>query len=446
MLPDAVVDTFEAIRLFLNSKKTAYVVAANQAVVEAAIDSRYPELRGEDGVGVGADYLEKMLQLKIAIPSLAVPEAETYVNLLLANLYLGTDEFSRVLESTRTLRAAGELTVAFNIGIASDLVETLPEKLVQDLGWAAEITPSLANGLRGNPRQIKRFLNTLMLRRRSAAMRGVTLQPDVLAKLQVLEEQHVNDFKRLFDWQMAADDVIPELTQAEAAVRYAAPALPDATPSGGSRPVPADGEDRSAASGTKVAGDQGAPRTRKPKEPPKLRVDVQAWVDKEHVRRWLELEPRLGGTDLRPYFTYSRDKLSLGVAVSRMPQHLQALMRRVQDTVPASRRTAIGEVAQLPSHERGQLVDSLMERVGRNPGGPGMLAAIELAERAPDVAAAVVQALFSVADSAVQQSAGTAVVRRLKDVEGANDLLDKWATSENTALATAVRAARRPAN
>jgi hypothetical protein len=58
-------------------------------VVEAATDSRYPELRRDDGVGIGADYLEKMLQLKIAIPALAVPEAETYVNLLLADLWLG---------------------------------------------------------------------------------------------------------------------------------------------------------------------------------------------------------------------------------------------------------------------------------------------------------------------------------------------------------------------
>jgi predicted KAP-like P-loop ATPase len=60
-LPETVVDTFEAIRLSLNAPKTAYVVAANQQVVESAIDSRYPELRRQDGTGVGADYLEKML-------------------------------------------------------------------------------------------------------------------------------------------------------------------------------------------------------------------------------------------------------------------------------------------------------------------------------------------------------------------------------------------------
>ena len=38
--------------------------------------------------GIGAQYLEKMLQLKIAVPALAVPEVITYVNLLLAELHL----------------------------------------------------------------------------------------------------------------------------------------------------------------------------------------------------------------------------------------------------------------------------------------------------------------------------------------------------------------------
>lgn len=45
-LPETVVDTFEAIRLFLNSQRTAYVVAASREIVESAIDSRYPELAG----------------------------------------------------------------------------------------------------------------------------------------------------------------------------------------------------------------------------------------------------------------------------------------------------------------------------------------------------------------------------------------------------------------
>src|SRR5690606_20318067 len=77
-LPETVVDTFEAIRLFLNTPKTAYVLALNQNVVESAIDSRYPDITKADGAGLGRDYLEKMLQLKFVTPPLSAPEAETY--------------------------------------------------------------------------------------------------------------------------------------------------------------------------------------------------------------------------------------------------------------------------------------------------------------------------------------------------------------------------------
>jgi predicted KAP-like P-loop ATPase len=102
-LPETVVDTFEAIRLFLNTPKTAYVLAVNQAVVESAIDSRYPQLRRPNGAGIGADYLEKMLQLQVAIPPLSAPEADTYVNLLLAALRLDDEQFAKVLAETLCL-------------------------------------------------------------------------------------------------------------------------------------------------------------------------------------------------------------------------------------------------------------------------------------------------------------------------------------------------------
>ncbi|WP_324276954.1 KAP family P-loop NTPase fold protein [Blastococcus brunescens] len=70
-LPETVVDTFEAIRLFLNSPQTAYVVAASREIVESAIDSRYPGLAREDGRGIGHDYLEKMLQFQVSVPPLS---------------------------------------------------------------------------------------------------------------------------------------------------------------------------------------------------------------------------------------------------------------------------------------------------------------------------------------------------------------------------------------
>ena len=54
---------------------------------------------------------------------------------------------------------------------------------------AAELTPMLAEGARGNPRQIKRFVNTMALRLSIAEERGFRgdLKEPVLAKLMLAE-------------------------------------------------------------------------------------------------------------------------------------------------------------------------------------------------------------------------------------------------------------------
>ncbi len=60
-----------------------------------------------------------------------------------------------------------------------------------------QIGPLLASGTRGNPRQIKRFLNTLLLRRASAEARGFgsDVNLPVLAKLMLAERFN----SRVFD-------------------------------------------------------------------------------------------------------------------------------------------------------------------------------------------------------------------------------------------------------
>jgi hypothetical protein len=44
-VPDTIIDTFEAIRLFLHVPKTAFVIAADQRIVQGAIEDRYPTAR-----------------------------------------------------------------------------------------------------------------------------------------------------------------------------------------------------------------------------------------------------------------------------------------------------------------------------------------------------------------------------------------------------------------
>ena len=96
-LDDTVIDVFEAIRLFLQVSSTAFVIAANRAIVQAAVERRYPA-RVDGDPALGKDYLEKIVQVEINIPPLAEPEAETYLNLLFAELRLDDEAMQRVRE------------------------------------------------------------------------------------------------------------------------------------------------------------------------------------------------------------------------------------------------------------------------------------------------------------------------------------------------------------
>lgn len=422
-LPETVVDTFEAIRLFLNTPKTAYVLALNQNVVESAVDSRYPDLKKPDGAGIGRDYLEKMLQLKVAIPPLSAPEAETYVNLLFAELHLSADQFSKCLEITDRNRRTGGLSVAFNAGIAGEVLGDIPSELAKDLTWAADITPILGSSLRGNPRQLKRFLNNLLLKHRSAARRQIDLELPVLAKLMVLEDQYNTDFQKLFDWEMAAGGACPEVAEAEDLARGRPQQPPSASPE--------DGEEKPAKRATRAVPAAA------PSEP-------QVWVEKPHIAEWLRVEPSLKQLDLRPYFTYSRDKLSFGVSASRLAPHLQLLLAQVQSEIEQNRRSHYRAVSELEPSERAQFIEALIERVQRHPASAALTAALELAEQNSDLVQPVCEGLSRIPPASIPAATGTTAVRRLPGAHpAAVALLDQWQASPNPGLKMLVHQARK---
>lgn len=437
-LPETVVDTFEAIRLFLNTPKTAYVLALNQNVVESAIDSRYPDLKKADGGGIGRDYLEKMLQLKVSVPALSAAEAETYVNLLFADLHLASDkdEFDKVLDAAKENRKTNGLSVAFNTGIAGDVLKKPPKELTDDLAWAAEITPILGSSLRGNPRQLKRFLNNLLLKHRSAARRDVKLELPILAKLMVLEDQYNTDFQKLFDWEMVAGGRCPEIGIAESTAR----SIPsDSEPTVKAEAAPTDD--------SPAARKQASPRSRQPAvkaASERVPSDAEAWASKPSIAEWLRAEPALANTDLRPYFTYSRDKLSFGVSASRLAPHLQQLLGNVQSDIDANRRSHYPAVTALEPTERAQFAEALIDRVRRHPSSIAMTALLELSEQNADIVQSVCDALVRIPTASIGGATGTTTVRRLPaDHPAVIALLDHWEASDNTELKTLVSGARK---
>lgn len=398
-LDDTIIDVFEAIRLFLQVSSTAFVVAANRAIVQAAVERRYPSKKDGDAA-LGKDYLEKIVQVEITVPPLAAAEAETYLNLLFADLRLDPEQMVRVREAAAARRRQGMFAVAMNYGIAKEVLGTVGPELQADFTIANRIAPTLSRGLRGNPRQLKRFLNTMLLRMGTATRRSISLDAAVLAKLMVLERAE-HEFQQLFLWQLDQNGTPEELTMAEGAVAKGAPL--DDTAS----------------------------------------QELKAWFGSPAVAAWLALEPTLSGVALGEYFFFSRDRLSPAAPEARLPSNLQALLAKLQFPTLAQRRTAVDEAALLVPEEFTPLYTALLECARRRPEAEAMSSSLEVTAKVPTCWPAFATLLGEVPPGDIPISLPPRLVSVGKTQPEVRTVFDAWAGSGNTNLIKAVAEARK---
>ena len=100
-LPTTAIQTLEAIRLFLFVPKTAFIIGADEAMIEYAVRQHFPDLLVTPGpLPYARNYLEKLIQVPFRIPSLGAQETSTYVTLLLVQSLVGEDHegFGSLLE------------------------------------------------------------------------------------------------------------------------------------------------------------------------------------------------------------------------------------------------------------------------------------------------------------------------------------------------------------
>jgi len=115
----------------------------------------------------------------------------------------------------------------------------------------------------------------------------------------------------------------------------------------------------------------------------------------------------------------------------------------VQSETEAARLASCDNVAALPEEERAQLVEALLHILERQPAGPAFAAAVDLADRAPDVLPAVCAKLMQIPPNAVPVlKVGRAVMRLRKSDPAVAAVFEHWEGSGIQALATAVTRAR----
>lgn len=292
---DRIIENLEAIKLFLNVEKTAFVIGADPRIVRHAIEYRYktdgienandPDSRNKRIV---SDYLEKLIQVPYNLPKLSDREVETYMTLLFCKKGVNPETFKKVLtyfyESRKTNRYG-----AFGFGDIQGIKDLLSEdeknKLSESVSLIASLSSIITDGLNGNPRQIKRFLNTFTLRKRLVDVADIpNFRIDILIKLMVLEYSELSLFKELYGWQVSQNGEPKELVDLETlAIEHK-------------------------------------------KDDIKKNYSTD-WAS-DRLIRWLNIEPKLSSKDLRDYFWISRDQLEKSISGSSLiPRHIRDLCK-----------------------------------------------------------------------------------------------------------------------
>lgn len=298
-LPDRIIDNLEAIKLFLNVKNTAFVIGADPRIVRHAIEHRYRDKIVNDNLEntndrIVDDYLEKLIQVPYTLPKLSDSEVETYITLLFCEKDLDSlEEFNKVLDAFKEFRQKEKYSV-FDIAKVKKALgeECNTEKLEKNVSLIAKLSPIISESLYGNPRQIKRFLNTFVLRKRLAEVAHIKdFKDDILAKLMILEYAEPKLFEVLYNWQISNQGMAKQLEELEE--------------------ISCNKEDKKVFEG-----------------------DLKIW-NKPKIINWLSCEPKLSEIDLRDYYWISRDKLSSMQSDLLVPPIVKSLMVKLEpDEMP----------------------------------------------------------------------------------------------------------------
>ena len=205
--PERIIETLEAIKLFLSVKKTTFIIAADENVIQYAIKKKYPNIDGFN-IELDKEYIEKMIQVPIQIPELSTKDVQNYLLLLVLQKYMEPNGFeilvskieqeklmvqSDVIEVERLEEIYGSLNDSISFEDRKEYKEVV--------GAILQIRKIASHTLKGNPRQIKRFLNTFILKRRLSKMYyGDDLDMCIMAKLLILHKLNPDLFNQLNVW------------------------------------------------------------------------------------------------------------------------------------------------------------------------------------------------------------------------------------------------------
>lgn len=333
-LPETVIESLEAIRLFLAVPKMSFVIAADEARVADAIRTRF-RVTGEEaprgGDGESEEpaklYLHKIVQTTIPLPGLSRFDTQSFLVLLQLQQRLAVQQLEQIIATCAELRrSAGSLD---ELQVDGDL------DVSEEIAFASRLTPLLYEKLQGNPRRIKRFLNDLRVRRSIAARRGIDLDFAIVAKLMVLEKLLESEFKALLEW-LAKGTLRDQLEALEQAAGKGAVEQPsDSAP------------DRSGSTPKRRSATDEAPVPQ---------------TFQESMLRWAKLPPVLSGVDLSPYLLLAATFTGTPLVDESLPESLRDIAANLMSSARSDQRAVTNSDLTTLSAADGQ---ALLMHIGR---------------------------------------------------------------------------------
>ncbi len=264
-LPKTAISTLEAIRLLLFLRRSAFVIAADDVFIRGAVRVHFAGTGLDDDVAT--NYFDKLIQVPLRVPRLGPNETKAYTALLFLerahrNGQLDASDFETAKANVETRLRETWTGKSVDLAFLESLVPQGNAELIGLMGLAERFAPLLfsASAVQANPRLVKRFLNTVFLRKTLAKPQNIDVDVQVLAKWHLLERCDEAVANALAEKVSAENEgKVDILREGETAAKDPESKLPD------------------------------------------------PFGDKAFVREWLTLEPSLGDMDLRPILHLSRD-------------------------------------------------------------------------------------------------------------------------------------------
>ncbi|MBU7595879.1 KAP family P-loop NTPase fold protein [Metabacillus halosaccharovorans] len=313
--PDTILETLEAIRLFLFTGNSVFIIGADERHISYAVKRKFEEIEGQQ-INIGKEYLEKIIQYPIRIPRLNKEEVEFYITCLLFEKDLTPEEFNEIIEFLKREKLKSFLDFSITYSLISSELPAIADKVKESISIAKQLSAVLSNGLNGNPRHCKRFLNSLVMREKMANYKNIQLDRKVLAKIMLLEYFKTPLFRKIAALSSEGNGKSEELKQLES-----------------------------------------------------LEIDdkneLKVWNEDKWVREWCEIDPKLNEIDLRPYFYFARESLSEKVSFSteKLSPNAMQIIEKLLSKSRASKNEAIQKSIEVNDYEAINILQTVFNSI-----------------------------------------------------------------------------------